>query len=147
MGKMIFLYNIKINVNIMTITILYIAFALVAIVVNLFTQELTSNIFHYKYEIVFSMFTGTLAGLFVKYLLDKKFIFKFVTKSQKQDVTTFFFYSIMGVATTFLFWVTEYMFDLWFETKTMRYVGAVIGLSIGYVTKYYLDKKYVFIER
>lgn len=128
---------------------LYVAFAIVATIVNLFTQEITSTLFHYEYEyeIVVSMFTGTLTGLIVKYLLDKKFIFRFETKSQKQDITTFFFYSLMGVITTVLFWVTEYTFDLWFETKTMRYVGAVIGLSIGYVTKYYLDKKYVFIER
>lgn len=137
----------KINVYIMTKSMLYVAFAIVATIVNLFTQEITSTLFQYEYEIIVSMFTGTLAGLVVKYLLDKKFIFKFETKSQKQDVTTFFFYSLMGVVTTVLFWVTEYTFDLWFETKTMRYVGAVIGLSIGYVTKYYLDKKYVFIER
>ncbi|MCG9555978.1 GtrA family protein [Vibrio kanaloae] len=131
----------------MTKSMLYVAFAIVATVVNLFTQEITSTIFHYEYEIIVSMFTGTLTGLVVKYLLDKKFIFRFETKSQKQDITTFFFYSLMGVITTVLFWITEYTFDLWFETKTMRYVGAVIGLSIGYVTKYYLDKKYVFIER
>jgi len=137
----------KINVYIMTKSMLYVAFAIVATIVNLFTQEITSTLFQYEYEIIVSMFTGTLAGLVVKYLLDKKFIFKFETKNQKQDVTTFFFYSLMGVVTTVLFWVTEYTFDLWFETKTMRYVGAVIGLSIGYVTKYYLDKKYVFIER
>lgn len=137
----------RINVYIMTKSMLYVAFAIVATIVNLFTQEITSTIFQYEYEIIVSMFTGTLAGLVVKYLLDKKFIFKFETKSQKQDITTFFFYSLMGVVTTVLFWVTEYTFDLWFETKTMRYVGAVIGLSIGYVTKYYLDKKYVFIER
>lgn len=126
---------------------LYVAFAVVATIVNLLTQEVTSTLFKYDYEIIVSMFTGTLAGLIVKYLLDKKFIFKFETKSQKQDVTTFFFYSLMGVVTTVLFWFTEYAFDFWFETKIMRYVGAVIGLTIGYVTKYYLDKKYVFIER
>ncbi|MFC0059820.1 GtrA family protein [Vibrio inusitatus] len=131
----------------MTKSMLYVAFAIVATIVNLFTQEITSTLFQYEYEIIVSMFTGTLAGLAVKYLLDKKFIFKFETKSQKQDVTTFFFYSLMGVITTILFWITEYTFDLWFDTKTMRYVGAVIGLSIGYITKYYLDKKYVFIER
>jgi putative flippase GtrA len=131
----------------MTITILYIAFAVVATIVNLFTQEITSNLVIHKHEIIVSMFAGTVAGLIVKYILDKKFIFKFTTQSQKQDITTFFFYSLMGVVTTVLFWVTEYTFDVLFETKTMRYVGAVIGLSIGYVTKYYLDKKYVFIER
>jgi putative flippase GtrA len=131
----------------MTKSMLYVAFAIVATIVNLFTQEITSTLFQYEYEIIISMFTGTLAGLVVKYLLDKKFIFKFETKNQKQDITTFFFYSLMGVVTTVLFWVTEYTFDLWFETKTMRYVGAVIGLGIGYLTKYYLDKKYVFVER
>lgn len=131
----------------MTKSMLYVAFAVVATIVNLFTQEITSNLFHHQYEIVVSMFTGTLAGLIVKYLLDKKFIFKFSTENQKQDLTTFFFYSLMGVVTTLLFWITEYAFDMWFETKTMRYVGAVLGLSIGYVSKYYLDKKYVFIER
>ena len=131
----------------MTTIILYVVFAIIATIVNLFTQEITSNLFHHQYEIIFSMFTGTLAGLIVKYLLDKTFIFKFETKSQQQDVTTFFFYSLMGVVTTLLFWVTEYTFDMWYETKTMRYVGAIIGLSIGYITKYYLDKKFVFIER
>ena len=131
----------------MTKSMLYVAFAIIATIVNLFTQEITSNLFQHQYEIVVSMLTGTLAGLIVKYLLDKKFIFKFKTKNQKQDLTTFFFYTLMGVVTTLLFWVTEYTFDMWFETKTMRYIGAVIGLSIGYITKYYLDKKYVFIER
>lgn len=131
----------------MTKSMLYVSFAALATIVNLLTQEMTSNLFQHQDEIVVSMFTGTLAGLVVKYLLDKKFIFKFETNSQKQDLTTFFFYSLMGVVTTLLFWVTEYTFDMWFETKTMRYVGAVLGLSIGYITKYYLDKKYVFIER
>ena len=31
-----------------------------------------------------------------------------------------------------------------FETKEMRYLGGVIGLAIGYLTKYHLDKRYVF---
>ncbi len=26
----------------------------------------------------------------------------------------------------------------------MRYLGGVIGLAIGYLTKYHLDKRYVF---
>ncbi|WP_044366932.1 GtrA family protein [Vibrio fluvialis] len=131
----------------MTKSMLYVAFAILATIVNLFTQELTSNLVKHQHEIVVSMLTGTLAGLVVKYMLDKKFIFKFKTNNQKQDITTFFLYSLMGVVTTFLFWITEYTFDMWFEAKAMRYVGAVLGLSIGYITKYYLDKKYVFIER
>lgn len=131
----------------MTKSTLYIAFAITATIVNLLTQEIVSNLYHQSYEIAISMLTGTLTGLAVKYLLDKRFIFEFKTKNQKQDLATFFLYSLMGVVTTIFFWATEYMFDQWFETKTMRYIGAVIGLSIGYTTKYYLDKKYVFIER
>jgi putative flippase GtrA len=131
----------------MTKTLLYVAFAVIATCVNLIIQEITSYIVHSHYEIMISMFTGTLAGLLVKYLLDKKFIFIYEADSQKQDLMTFLLYSLMGVVTTLIFWITEYTFDMWFQTKTMRYVGAVIGLSIGYITKYYLDKKYVFVAR
>jgi len=137
----------KIKVYLMTQTMLYIVFALIATIVNLFTQEVTSRLFHNQHEIEISIFVGTLAGLVAKYLLDKKYIFKFKATSQKKDITTFLFYSLMGIVTTCLFWTTEYAFDMWFETKTMRYTGAIIGLSLGYTIKYHLDKKYVFIER
>ena len=131
----------------MTKSMLYVAFAVIATLVNLITQEITSTFFQHQHEIITSMFAGTLTGLIAKYLLDKKFIFEFKPISQKQDLTTFFFYSLMGMITTLLFWITEYTFDMWFECKAMRYVGAVVGLSIGYITKYHLDKKYVFVER
>ena len=126
---------------------LYVSFAIAATIVNILAQEIVSKLYYHPYEIVISIFSGTLAGLTVKYLLDKKFIFEFETNSQKQDLTTLTLYILMVVATTVLFWITEYTFDQWFETKTMRYVGAVIGLSIGYATKYYLDKRFVFVER
>ena len=131
----------------MRIPVLYVFFALLATIVNLVTQEITSNLFSSGYELAASMFTGTIAGLVVKYILDKKYIFNFIVDTQKKNLTTFFFYSLMGIVTTLLFWVTEYAFDTWFETKTMRYIGAIIGLSIGYITKYHLDKKFVFVER
>ena len=28
-----------------------------------------------------------------------------------------------------------------------KYIGAVIGLSIGYIIKYFLDKRFVFIHK
>jgi len=46
--------------------------------------------------------------------------------------------------TTFIFWGTEIGFDAFFENENAKYFGAVIGLSIGYIIKYFLDKKYVF---
>lgn len=137
------------NISVLKLTkaVLYVTCALFATVVNVLAQEITSQLLPSEYELAFSMLIGTFAGLAVKYLLDKKYIFNCMTETQKKNVMTFFFYSLMGVVTTPLFWVTEYAFDMWFETKKMRYVGAIIGLSIGYITKYHLDKKYVFIER
>lgn len=138
---------VDINTHSMTKAILYINFAMLATIVNLCSQEVTSRIVQNEYELFASIFIGTVAGLMVKYLLDKKYIFNFTSSHLKKDLTTFFLYSLMGVVTTIIFWVTEYTFDAWFGTKLMRYVGAVLGLSIGYIAKYYLDKKYVFIER
>jgi putative flippase GtrA len=93
------------------------------------------------------MFLGTLAGLVLKYILDKKYIFYHETKGKKDEGKKFFLYSLMGVFTTFIFWGFEIGFFYIFENQNAKYIGAVIGLSIGYITKYYLDKKYVFIDK
>ena len=53
-------------------------------------------------------------------------------------------YTAMGLATTVIFWGFEFGFHHLFATREMRYLGGVIGLAIGYVSKYYLDKRYVF---
>ena len=50
----------------------------------------------------------------------------------------------MGISTTIVFWTTESMFWLIWKTEMMREFGAIIGLSIGYILKYRLDRKYVF---
>jgi putative flippase GtrA len=62
------------------------------------------------------------------------------------DGRLFVFYSAMGVITTFIFWGTEYAFHLIYDTDVMRYLGGIIGLSIGFYVKYQLDKKYVFVN-
>lgn len=91
-----------------------------------------------------AMFIGTLAGLIVKYILDKKYIFFHTPKSKKDDGKKFILYSLMGVFTTFIFWGFEIGFDYAFSDENAKYFGAIIGLCIGYITKYFLDKKYVF---
>ena len=92
------------------------------------------------------MLIGTLAGLIIKYILDKKFIFYHVPISKSDDVMKFALYTIMGGATTIIFWGTEIIFDVIYESPNAKYLGAVIGLSIGYTIKYFLDKKFVFID-
>tara|TARA_B100000029_G_scaffold219781_4_gene217514 strand:+ start:148 stop:408 length:261 start_codon:yes stop_codon:yes gene_type:complete len=82
-----------------------------------------------------------------KYYLDKQFIFSYQTQSSAYDAQTFFAYSLTGIGPTLLFWMMEVGFDLIYGTKRARYVGAVIGLTIGYVVKYQLDKHYVFSKQ
>ena len=53
-------------------------------------------------------------------------------------------YALMGVATTLLFWATETVFYLIWGTDLAREIGAVIGLSAGYLIKYQLDARFVF---
>ncbi len=50
----------------------------------------------------------------------------------------------MGALTTLIFLAFEFAFHYAFETRPMRYLGAVIGLAIGYTSKYHLDKRFVF---
>ena len=129
------------------IAIRYAAFAVIATLLNLLFQFLSLLIYTGMASLYVAMAAGTLAGLIAKYILDKKFIFYHKTESKKQDVSKFFFYSLTGVFTTFIFWGTEILFDAMFETEIAKYIGAVIGLAIGYVIKYYLDKTFVFREK
>ena len=87
---------------------------------------------------------GTGFGLVVKYILDKKYIFQYKTKTAGHNRQIFFLYTIMGILTTMIFWGFEFGFHYIFETKEMRSLGGILGLMIGYICKYYLDKRYVF---
>jgi putative flippase GtrA len=87
---------------------------------------------------------GTLIGLAVKYKLDKRWIFFDQTTGLAAQGRQFGLYTMMGVVTTAIFWLTETAFWLTWGTDLAREAGAVIGLSIGYVTKYLLDRRYVF---
>ena len=97
-----------------------------------------------EFSVFISMIVGTGFGLITKYFLDKNFIFKFHSRNFLENSRTFLLYTIMGLATTLIFWCFEFFFHYLFNTKEMRYVGGVIGLTIGYLAKYQLDKRYVF---
>ena len=85
-----------------------------------------------------------MAGLVSKYVLDKLYIFLFNTDSPREDLGIFILYCATGIATTAIFWGFELGFEFFLGGKAARYLGAVIGLSIGYAVKYQLDKRYVF---
>ena len=129
------------------IAIKYSIFAVVSTLFNLLFQYFSFQLYAGFGSLYVAMFFGTLAGLFAKYILDKKYIFYHTPKDKKDDAKKFVLYSFMGVFTTIIFWGTEIAFDTLSQDTNAKYIGAVIGLSIGYVIKYFLDKKYVFIHK
>lgn len=122
----------------------YAIFALIATAANIGAQDLVIRAYSGAFDILASVVVGTGAGLVVKYVRDKRYIFRFHARSFAHDTQIFALYTVMGLATTPIFWGFEFGFYHIFEATQMRYLGGVIGLAIGYLTKYHLDKRYVF---
>ena len=128
----------------MKLAITYAILALIATAANIGSQDLVVRGYSGAFNVLLSMAVGTGVGLVVKYILDKRYIFRFRAVNAVHDGQTFILYTLMGLATTVIFWGFEFGFQHLFETKEMRYLGGVIGLAIGYLAKYHLDKRYVF---
>lgn len=126
---------------------LYALFAGISIGGNFLTQKLTLLIYSGRFSIFAALITGTGTGLFVKYLLDKRFIFRYKTENKSEDLGKFILYSLMGVVTTAIFWGSELLFNYLFTGENMKFLGGLIGLIIGYTVKYFLDRQFVFIKR
>jgi putative flippase GtrA len=129
------------------LTINYTIFALIATISNICSQVISIQLYSGTYALPVSLIIGTLVGLLIKYQLDKQYIFHYVTDSITHDSKTFFIYTIMGVVTTCIFFAFELSFNYLFKLNSMRYLGGVIGLSIGYFMKYHLDKRFVFLQQ
>jgi putative flippase GtrA len=129
------------------IAIKYTIFAAISTLFNLLFQYFSFLVYIGFGSIYVAMFFGTLAGLVAKYILDKKFIFYHTPTDKKDNAKKFALYSLTGIFTTIIFWATEIAFDALSQDPNAKYLGAVIGLSIGYVIKYFLDNKYVFIDK
>lgn len=126
------------------LAITYLILAVIATATNILAQDVAIRIYSGAYSVLLSVAVGTAVGLIVKYMLDKRYIFRFRARDVAHDSKTFALYTLMGVATTVIFWGFEFGFHYLFESKGMRYLGGVIGLAIGYLAKYHLDKRYVF---
>jgi putative flippase GtrA len=124
---------------------LYGLLAAIATVANIGSQAITVAVYHGPYAIPLSVFVGTGVGLVLKYILDKRYIFRFKSAGLGHDGRLFMLYAVMGLVTTAIFWGAEYAFYAIFGTAQMRYVGGVVGLAVGYFSKYRLDKRFVFV--
>jgi hypothetical protein len=128
----------------------YSMFAGIATCVNLITQFGASYFFifppFFSFDLSFytALFLGTLTGLVIKYILDRKWIFYDSEEGITAHSRKFSLYTVTGGFTTIIFWGTEIGFDFLFQTEYMRYVGGALGLCVGYLIKYQLDKRQVF---
>lgn len=127
------------------IAYIYAILALIATAINIGAQDLMRRVYTGPFHLALSIALGTGAGLIVKYILDKRYVFCFKAKTPRHDGRVFMLYSAMGLVTTFIFWGFELGFDHFFQSTAMRYSGALIGLALGYLAKYHLDKRYVFL--
>ncbi len=124
----------------------YAAFAVAATIANLAAQRAVLAVDHSMRGYLFAVLAGTVVGLVLKYLLDKRWIFGDRTTGLRAHGRKFTLYTAMGVVTTLIFWGSESAFYLVWGTDLMREIGAVLGVAVGYVTKYQLDRRFVFTD-
>jgi putative flippase GtrA len=133
--------------TVQTLILRYSAFAVIATIANLVTQRGVLQIGDATGHFAVAVGAGTIVGLVIKYLLDKRWIFYDVETGVKNLSRKLSLYTAMGLITTAIFWGTETAFWLIWQTELMRELGAILGLSVGYVVKYNLDRRFVFTSR
>ena len=136
----------------MRLAILYSLFAVFATGANLATQAGVHALLPFEAEkpgpvYWLALCAGTGAGLILKYLLDRRWIFDDRTRGFAVHSRKFSLYTLMGLATTAVFWGVQTGFLLVWQSEAMLYLGGAVGLAIGYVLKYQLDKRLVFTTR
>jgi putative flippase GtrA len=122
----------------------YTAFAAIATGINIGSQWLALRAYGGPWSLPVAMGFGTLTGLGVKYALDKRWIFDDRGTGLGTHMRKFSLYTMMGVATTAVFWMTELLFNAISPGDRARFLGALVGLTIGYSAKYFLDRRFVF---
>jgi putative flippase GtrA len=128
-----------------TLVVRYALFAALATLANLAAQRLVLGAAGREAAgFALAVLMGTAVGLVVKYLLDKRWIFDDRSTGVAAHGQRFGLYTAMGAVTTLIFWGTETAFWLVWRTDLMREAGAVLGLMVGYVVKYRLDRRFVF---
>lgn len=134
------------------LTLRYAVFAVIATLANLGAQRLVlsglagDGIKNHGPDLIIAIGVGTVVGLVVKYVLDKRWIFFDQSTGARAHGERFSRYTATGIFTTAIFWGMESAFWFIWLTDAMRELGAIIGLAIGYVVKFQLDKRFVFAQ-
>ncbi len=80
----------------------------------------------------------------IKFFLDKYLVFKKTSLKVKETSQEFFKYFGFAILTTIENIGIQFIFTNIFSAPLE--VGFLIALSIGYITKFFLDRKYVFTK-
>jgi len=123
----------------------YACFAVIASAINILVQMAAMALHQGPSALTVAIVAGTLSGLVPKYVLDKVWIFYDRSASPLRNLRQFVLYTLLSVVTTVLFWAFELAFHwLGGGEATLRYLGAALGLGLGYWAKYHLDRRLVF---
>ncbi|MFX1490130.1 MAG: GtrA family protein [Promethearchaeota archaeon] len=80
----------------------------------------------------------------IKFFLDKFIVFKKTEKQLKQTTIEFVKYFGFAILTTAENIVIQFLLTNFIATRLE--ISFIIALSIGYLTKFFLDRKYVFMK-
>jgi putative flippase GtrA len=94
-----------------------------------------------------SVLLGTGVGFFVKYVLDKRWVFLDDYEGHLLELRKITLYGFLSVGTTLLFWAVELGAWHYWHTPSAKYAGGAIGLALGNWIKYLLDRQFVFRRR
>jgi putative flippase GtrA len=128
------------------ISVKYALFAALATGINIGVQRVIGSVVAGRVSLYVAILGGMTAGLIVKYLLDKRFIFQYRAPSRGDEAVKILLYLTMSGFSTAVFWAVELCFDTLFDFTAARYIGAAVGLTLGYSLKYELDKRFVFVK-
>ena len=127
----------------MSIAFRYVLFAILSSLINFAVQELVVRGLPWA-PLMASILAGTAAGFAAKYVLDKNWIFFDSSSSHKEEARKVGLYGLFSILTTIVFWSFEIAaWGIW-QTDFAKYAGGALGLAIGYVVKYWLDRRFVF---
>lgn len=123
----------------------YAATAVLSVLANLVAQEMTVRGAP-DARLMLSIVVGTLVGFLIKYIVDKTWTFRERYTTPLGEAQRITLSGLFSVLTTLIFWAFELGFYAIWQTDFAKYLGAVLGLSIGYVLKFWLDRRHVFKE-
>ena len=122
----------------------YALFAVLATTVNIAIQRALGALLEEPHCIYLAILAGTTGGLAVKYCLDRRFVFHYRPPSRPDETLRVLLYLAMSAFATAVFWAVELCFWAIFSFPAARYLGAALGLTLGYALKYELDRRFVF---